>query len=123
MSKLPDRNPSSGYIRPEEGVGYVIVNDDGTKRTIITAHGIHLNSSDFSDLYLPALLFTDETGLTHEVSINKQKQLLVDDVAVFNLEDNATRQAIGNQALLTAPDGSHYRLTVDNAGKLGTKKM
>lgn len=123
MSKLPNRNPSSGYIKPEEGVGYVISSDDGSKRTIITAHGFHLDSSDFSDLNLPALLFSDEFGNTHEISVDSKNMLLIDDKRLFDLNAYYTKQEVDNMMKLTSPNGSKFKVTVANDGTLHTKKI
>lgn len=129
MSKLPERNPQPGYIRPKENVGYIVAYDDGQERTLISAHGFHLESSDFNDLYLPALQFIDDAGKTHFISVTTDGTLLVDDSTVVNLNDYYTKQdvyskkEIDDKALLRAPDGTKYQLTVDNAGKLGTQKI
>ncbi|MBS0949512.1 hypothetical protein JK159_03850 [Weissella minor] len=166
MSKLPERNPQSGFIRPKENVGYIVAYDDGQERNLISAHGFHLESSDFSDLYLPALQFIDDVGKTHFISIATDGTLLVDNNSVVNLNDYYTKQETDGafslfrdhieddfaksdsvysktdvdknfykkqdvytkkesdaRQLLVAPNKTKYLLTVDNSGKLGTKKV
>ena len=165
MSKIPERNPKSGYIRPKDNVGYIVAYDDGTERTLISAHGFHLEPSDFSDLYLPALQFIDDKENSHFISIATDGTLLVDNNSVVNLNDYYTKkdietvfslfrdrlydsfvktdsvysktdsdktfskkqevytkQEVDDRALIKAPNGTKYRLTVDNNGKLGTEK-
>lgn len=166
MSKLPERNPQAGFIRPKENVGYIVAYDDGQERPLISAHGFHLEPSDFSDLYLPALQFIDDAGNTHFISIATDGTLLVDNNRVVNLNDYYTKQEtngafslfrerieddfaksdsvysktdidktfykkqdvynkkeVDDKAVLKAPNGTKYQLTVDNTGKLGTKKL
>lgn len=123
MSKLPERNLQSGYIRPKENVGYIVAYDDGQERTLISAHGFHLDPSDFSDLHLPAIQFIDDNGKNHVVSIESDGTLVVNGSNLVNLNDYYTKQEVDAKSLLKAPNGKQYQLTVDNAGKLGTKEL
>ncbi|RRG18268.1 hypothetical protein D3P96_03005 [Weissella viridescens] len=123
MSKLPSRNPSSGYIKPEEGVGYVIASDNGAIRTIITAHGFNLDPADFSDLTLPALVFSDEMGHTHEISIDSKNMLLIDEEPMVDLDAYYTKKDVDNMLNLTAPNGNKFKVTVSNDGTLHTGKI
>lgn len=123
MSKLPSRNPYSGYIKPEEGVGYVVSSDNGAKRTIITAHGFNLDPADFSDLALPALIFSDEMGHTHEISIDSKNILLIDEKPMIDLDVYYTKKDVDKMLNLTAPNGNKFKVTVSNDGTLHTGKI
>lgn len=125
MSKLPKRPDIENHrarIGLDQYDGLWITIDDEL-RQLATPLGIQLNPSDFSDLCLPALQFSDEESNVHEISINKDKQLLIDNVAVFNLSNFYTKKEVDdltNQQILTAPDGGRWKLTVNNSGELTT---
>lgn len=112
MSKLPDRptiQPSVDKFGIDKDNGlWALVS--GKLRSFVNPSGIHLSPSDFSDLHLPSILFNDEKGTQHEVSLNSKKELLIDDEAFIALP------------LLTSPNGTKYRVSVNDNGELITTK-
>ncbi|WP_419154089.1 hypothetical protein [Weissella viridescens] len=99
---------------------------------------------------LKEIIMTDENGDAHTLKMDSNNGLLVDDYVLFNpndiytktdvdtlltqlkslndskfaLKSNVyTKKEVDSRPILLAPDGSHFRLTVDNTGKLGTRKV
>ncbi len=122
MSKLPRRPPESGHIGLINGEG--LKAKSGTvERLIASSHGIHLAPEDFSDLFLPALKFIDEEAHYHEISINKDRQLLIDNVAVFNLSSYYTKAEVDELQVLKSPNGTKFKIEVNDDGTLYSKKI
>ncbi|MBS0950060.1 hypothetical protein JK159_06755 [Weissella minor] len=165
LPKRPDIENHRARIGLDQYDGLWITIDDEL-RQLVTPLGVHLEASDFSDLYLPGIQFIDDAGNSHFISIATDGTLLVDNNSVVNLNDYYTKKEVDgafslfrdhiedgfvkpdsvysktdsdktfskkqevytkkevdDRALLKAPNGTKYRLTVDNNGKLGTVKV
>ncbi|WP_419155245.1 hypothetical protein [Weissella minor] len=125
MSKLPKRPDIENHrarIGLDQYDGLWITIDDEL-RQLATPLGLQLNPSDFSDLYLPTLQFVDEGSNIHEMSINKEKQLLIDDVAVFNLSNFYTKKEVDELQVLKSPNGTKFKIGVHDDGTLYSQKI
>ena len=128
MSKLPGRptvQPTVDKfgISKEHGLWAIVSNK---LRSFVDPAGVHLSPSDFSDLYLPAILFIDEDGGQHEISLNSKKELLIDDETILDLSGFYTNsqvdELIKDTSLLTSPNGNKYRVSVNDNGELVTTR-
>lgn len=125
MSKLPKRPDIENHrvrIGLDQYDGLWITIDDEL-RQLATPLGIQLNPSDFSDLYLPALQFVDEDSNIHEISINKDRQLLIDNVAVFNLSSFYTKTEVDELQVLKSPNGTKFKVGINDDGTLYSQKI
>ncbi|GAK32060.1 hypothetical protein WOSG25_270060 [Weissella oryzae SG25] len=128
MSKLPGRpviQPTIDKfgINKDYGLWAIVSNK---LRSFVDPAGIHLTPVDFSDLYLPAIIFVDEKGTQHELSLNSKNQLLIDDKAIIDLSELYTKDQVDEllkkATVLTSPNGSKYQISINDNGEIITTK-
>ncbi|WP_145912385.1 hypothetical protein [Weissella oryzae] len=128
MNKLPSRpeiQPTIDKfgINKDYGLWATVSNK---LRSFVDPAGIHLTPSDFSDLYLPAILFVDEKGTQHEFSLNSKNQLLIDDKVMIDLSEFYTKaqvdELLKEATILTSPNGTKYQISINDNGEIVTTK-
>lgn len=128
MSKLPERpivkeNIDKFGINKDYGL-WAIASDK--LRSFADPAGIHLHPSDFSDLELPSILFIDEKGYQHELSLNSSYELLIDNKPAIDLSSYYTKKQVDklieDTSVVVSPNGTKYHISVTDDGEVVATK-
>ena len=107
--------------------------DKNNARLLLAADGFHFRQSDFSDFKFNNIVLTSKIGEEYSISFNNNGQLLINGV-LFTLPTNQGNEVIeGNKELtgqtklsgglqLTSPNGTNFKLIVNDDGTLSTEK-
>lgn len=92
------------------GVGVMPDGTSSTLRVLIKPDGFHFVPSDFEDLVLSTINLSSQNGSVYEVSVNDNSELLINGKVYTPIP------------VLTSPDGTNFKLIVNDDGKLTTEK-
>lgn len=109
---------------------------DGDKvnaRMLVAADGFHFKPTDFDDLVLPNLSFESTKGTKYDLSFDDMGSLLINGIkytAPTNQDDEVIKgnknyegqTKLSGGLQLLSPNGMVFNVTVDDDGKLTTKK-